>query len=166
MSLSIDISQLPETKMPEWSEGRVIVGVKEPRVLDLEKLMSATYFLEEYPEGRWTTGHTILASLVKSYKVDKDEPGKVYTAEPDDLIHGHFGLKELLWIKENWIDLPMAFHRWTYRKMLYGNRDMWRVGKRILTPCLDCGTSKPHAISVCLSFRWNMSDFSLHGSVE
>lgn len=101
-SLIIKLSDLSGPKFPDWSKGCILIGAKEPTTLDIGKLIETAYF-HERQTGNQTrpTGHEILASLVKSYKVGEDETGKTYQVFPEDIINGHFGLKELLWLEQN-----------------------------------------------------------------
>jgi hypothetical protein len=74
---TIQTFNIPEPKFPTWSKGRVLIGAKGPLTIDLNRIVADAYF-HEYQTGNqiYPTGHEILASLVKSYRVEKDWAGK------------------------------------------------------------------------------------------
>jgi hypothetical protein len=167
-SLIINLSDLREPKFPDWSKGRILIGVKEPSTLDIGKLIETAYF-HERQTGNQTrpTGHEILASLVKSYKVGEDEMGKTYQVEPDDAINGHHGLKELLWLEQNWKTLPEAFRKWANGKLLYGHRDIVRRDDGYLSsPYLHCSVRVPCVHWYGLDGQWVGSEPGLREQVN
>lgn len=156
-SLIIQIANLPEPKFPDWSRGRILNGVVEPKMLDLTKLPTEAWLHpDQIGNATRPTGHQILASLVKSYVVGEDEAGKTYQVEPSDAINGHYGLKELLWLEQKWKTLPKSFRDWAKGKLLYGHRDCVRNDSGWLdSPFLYCGVDGPHVCWYDLDFQWS-----------
>jgi hypothetical protein len=153
----VQVSDLLELGLPEWSKGRILIGVKEPVTLDIGKVIETAYFHERQEVGQTRpTGHEILASLVKGYNANEDKAGKIYPVQPNDAINGHCGLKELLWLQQNWNTFPNSFHVWAYGKLLYGHRDIIRDYRGFLfSPCLDCGDGFPGLDWFWLDDQWS-----------
>jgi len=157
-------STLPEPKFPDWSLrhgcGRILSGVRVPVTIDFNKIIAGVYFHAWQMEGSARPGgNGILVCLVSSYRVNEDELGRGYGVEAGDAINGHYGLKELAWLEENWKNLPTAFQKWAKGKCLYGYRDVARRGANdLLFPCLNCLVEMP-----CLDWteitgaRWTAS---------
>lgn len=156
-SLIIKFSDLPESKFPDWSKGRILIGAKEPFAIDLNKIIADAYFHERQTGSKTRpTGHEILASLVQSYKVGEDEAGKTYQVESADSINGHYGLKELVWLAQNWKFLPEAFRKWAKGKLLYGHRDIVRRdGGWLDSPYLGCYVEVPYVYWCSLGIQWD-----------
>lgn len=152
----IQLSTLPTPKFPDWSRGRILNGVVEPKTLDLTKLSTDAWFHPNQTGSQTRpTGHQILATLVASYKAGKDEAGKTYQANPADLINSHFGLRELTWLEQNWKTLPKAFRDWAKGKLLYGWADVVRRGNGYLNvPYLYCHVETPYVLWYLLGDVW------------
>lgn len=166
-SLIIQLTDLPGPKFPDWSKGRVLIGAKEPSALDVGRLIETAYFHERQTGNQnRPTGHEILASLVKSYKVGEDEAGKTYQVEPTDAINGHFGLKELALLEQNWKTLPEAFRKWVKGKLLYGHRDIVRSDDGWLrSPYLDCSVEVPCVGWYYLDRQWSDNEPGLREEI-
>lgn len=163
----IQTATLPKPTFPDWSQGRILTGVVEPQLLDLTKLRTDAWFHpHQTGENTRPTGYEILATLVFAYEVGKDAVGMTYQVKPTDLINGHFGLRELKWLEDNWKTLPEAFRKWAKGKLLYGWADVVRHSDGYLyVPCLDCDIDKPFVDWFNLDRQWDDDEPALREQV-
>jgi hypothetical protein len=164
----IALSSLPEATFPTWSRGRVLTGVVEPKTLDLSKLSTGAWF-HPRQTGRETrpTGHEILAALVSAYDGKKVDAGKTYAVLPTDIIHGHYGLRTLTWLAQNWKTLPKAFREWAKGNLLYGWLDVVRLDDGCLNvPALNCLVEAPCVSWYRLGPQWSNVEPALREQVS
>lgn len=144
-SVIVNLTLLPiPAYYPAWSRGRVLIGVTEPQALSIRTLTNLA--LSHTPRAglhTYPTGHDILATLVNRYSGREKWTGLTVQVDPDDAIQGHFGLKELLWLRNYWMMLPDPFRWWVSEKYLFGYRDI--IGDAdgdLYSPYLDCHYDK------------------------
>ncbi len=159
----VSIVDLPESKFPDWSRGRILTGdIRESKSINFAAIMSNTLC---HPCQLGGNGHEVLAVLVSSYKVGEDKAGQMYVVAPGDAIQGHFGLKELEYMVANWATLPPAFKDWAMDtdddKRLYGYRDVVRNNLGILEVPFFCATRVPHISWFCLNNEHGVDDLCL-----
>jgi len=169
---AIEITGIAE--FPDWSKGRVLNGdIRRPKEIDFLAVMSSAYFhpRQTGKKHRYNrpSGHEILASLVASYKAGEDKNGNTYDVSETDLIHGHFGCVELIYMEKNWNTLPEPFKAWAKNKLLYGWRDVVRRDNgNLAVPYFDCDIDKPCVawVNVGNSCSWNGNEPSLREQVS
>lgn len=156
LAIIIQVATLPTPQSPNWSRGEILTGVSEPKALDPTRLSSDAWFHPSQTGSKTRpTGHQILASLVDDYKIGEDKAGKTYQVPPTDLINGHFGLRELVWLEQNWKTPPKAFRDWAKGKLLYAWADAVRDDSGYLhVPCLCCYVETPYVYWSYLGNQW------------
>ena len=164
----IQTSTLPQPTFPDWSLGKILRDVVSPKTFDVNRLMkNAWQHANQTGDNQRPTGHEILATLVKSYVVREDKAGMTYQVQPTDLINRHFGLRELLWLENNWKTLPRAFRKWAKGKWLDGWVDVVRDDVGYLrVPYLFCDVPTPFVYWCNLGSRWVDYEFALREQVS
>lgn len=153
----------------EWSKGRVLKGfTHQSTSIDLNAVIASAWLHpHQIGQGLRPTGHEILAALVSSYKVGEDKKGNTYQIVDGDAIHGHFGLKELEVLGDNWETLPDFFRNWAKGKTLYAWWDVVRDGDGVLNvPGLNCHVEKPFVRWDGLGFNWRLFGPALRAQVS
>ena len=123
----IDFSKQPEPSMPKWSKGRFLTGNDQMTKIELPLATCMTW---KY-QGK-VCGYYVLKQLISAYSTKLEigatdfivEAGKPCPVVRKDGINGHYGLKALEWLKNNWLTLPPSMKDSLSGKNIYGLTDV------------------------------------------
>lgn len=122
----IDLAPLPHHEIPVWSKGKFLDGYNHTRI----ELPLVTTMTWQHPDQKTSTvsGNNILKDLACVYRIKSirqwaQEKTTCMVLEEDG-INGHFGLKALTWLKDNWLLLPSSQKDSLFGKTIYGLADI------------------------------------------
>ncbi len=122
----INLSDLPDPVKPDWSKGNFLSGNKQNTIIELPLMVMMTW-QHKHQRSSTISGNDILKGLVKGYDIkriyDWAKSRTCCVVEKDDTINGHLGLKTLIWLKDNWFNLPPSQKDSLYGKTIYGLSD-------------------------------------------
>jgi len=150
-ALLVPLAELPDFEFPSWPDGKVFIGVRRPKTLDLSSLYQTSQIYEDQNPitipGQMVMERDLSANLVRGYKFDDDNPNRVYYVAPDDGIHCGYGKEVLPYLKQNRRNLPERLLLWAKGKLLCALPDSVRNNETggISIPCcfLDDDSSQP-----------------------
>ncbi len=123
----IDLTTVPNPEKPEWSKGKFLSGMTPANLLELP-LSTMMTWQHPYQETSTFSGSNILKGLVSHYGSKLIHHwGRGLMLCPvmdDDGINAHYGVKTLLWLKDNWLRLPPSQKDSLFGKTIYGLADI------------------------------------------
>ena len=143
----IDITKLTNPENPEWSKGKFLSGNLKNYMIELPLVTTMTW---QHPLQKTSTvsGNKILEDLVSAYDINR-----IYNTKKKrvccpvfkkDMINAHFGLKALIWLKDNWLILPPSQKDSLHGKTIYGLASiMFDEAKGLSIPYITFTTDEP-----------------------
>ena len=134
------ITNIPNSVLP--SDYKTIFSgfsIRRPDAIDFD-LVAYEVDMGGSPELRRSCNDRLKQLVSRFLGVRADRPDKMYEVEPNDRIHGYFGLSELDCIAANWSLTPPPFRVWAQDKTFYGFADICRSKHGIIVPALVCPT--------------------------
>lgn len=114
-------NRLHSFPQPPFEPVPVLLGLTErnSRIITPKSRLRTWFHPQQVCLDNQPTGHEILATLVPSYEIGKDMPGKTYIVHPDDPINNHWGLQDLHLLVKNWKSLSPEIKEWARDHLLY-----------------------------------------------
>ena len=125
-SIIIDLVPLPHPGILPWSKGKFLHGYNNTRI----ELPLVTTMTWQHPDQKTSTisGSNILKGLACVYRTKSirqwAEDKATCMVLEEDGINGHYGLKALTWLKDNWLQLPPSQKDYLFGKTIYGLADI------------------------------------------
>ena len=146
-SINIDLSIQPDPIQPEWSKGKFLDGIQNQNSIEVTLVTSMTW-QHPFQSTNTISGSYILNGLVANYGSKKIQAWcKDMTPCPvmnKDDINAHYGIKALLWLRDNWPKLPFSQKHCLIGKTIYGLADiMFDENQSLVMPYVTFATEKP-----------------------
>ena len=126
-SIIIDLATVPNPEIPEWSKGKFLDGNIDNTRIQLPLVTTMTW-QHQFQQTSTISGNDILKGLVCTYEINRAYRwARAQTCCPvieEDRINGHYGVKALTWLKDNWLRLPPSQKDSLFGKTIYGLADI------------------------------------------
>lgn len=161
-SIIIDLSVLPEPQKPEWSKGKFLSGNYNNTKIELP-LVTVMTWQHPFQTTNDVFGNYILNNLVCTYgtnsKFKWTQNQTVCPVTEEDAINAHYGVKALLWLKDNWLRLPPSQKDGLFGKTIYGLADiMFDDVQGLSMPYVTFATDEPTFGWYSLSHKLGRND--------
>jgi hypothetical protein len=122
--LKVYMSNLPLPELTNWSKGPALINidgsqVNGPMSLEIPTSLGLVWQPTEQ-KTKEIFGYGIFKSLVGGQELIINPETKAHLIEGEYMIHAHYGIKALLFLKNNWLTLPQSHKDYLTGKTIFG----------------------------------------------